>query len=448
MHLILLLLVCCTSKKNIVENNTDVPSWIENFPISQSHYVGIGLADKNKNPVDFIKVAQKNALQNLISQIKVNLSSESYMISMEREYGFKKDVKSIIKVKAEDIIEGYELVGTYTKDNEYWAYYRLNKALYKEIKNKKIQAAIKESKFFLNKAILDTTSLKNKYIYYVSALKVLEPYFSESLTTEFNNKNVNLFNEIITRFRSYINGYELYLSSETINNSLENVPTKINITVEHNKLIAPNIELFSSSESLNIKPISNETDQNGIQIISIENFKTISEFHSIRTDINFNNWLKETNSSDLINEIFEKINGRTLNSTVKAIVPNIFVKSIERHYGIENDHHDLKLEIESALSSLGLKTVSEEKKAALVMTVNSLTEKGNQINGQKMFTSFLKMTIQVKDKKNNTIFSKRIDNIKGIQLSYDKADKDAYLKASKSINNEVIPDFVKSLTGQ
>ena len=82
------------------------------------------------------------------------------------------------------------------------------------------------------------------------------------------------------------------------------------------------------------------------------------------------------------------------------------------------------------------------------MTVNSLTEKGNQINGQKMFTSFLKMTIQVKDKKNNTIFSKRIDNIKGIQLSYDKADKDAYLKASKSINNEVIPDFVKSLTGQ
>ena len=122
----------------IRDSNTDVPSWIENFPISQSHYVGIGLADKNKNPVDFIKVAQKNALQNLISQIKVNLSSESYMISMEREYGFKKDVKSIIKVKAEDIIEGYELVGTYTKDNEYWAYYRLNKALYKEIKNKLI----------------------------------------------------------------------------------------------------------------------------------------------------------------------------------------------------------------------------------------------------------------------------------------------------------------------
>jgi hypothetical protein len=96
----------------------------------------------------------------------------------------------------------------------------------------------------------------------------------------------------------------------------------------------------------------------------------------------------------------------------------------------------------------GLKQQVKKKKATLVMTINSHTEKGNQVDGQKMFTSFLKMTVQVKDEKKQTIFSKRVDNIKGIQLSYDKADKNAYSKASKSINNEIIPAFMKSLLGE
>ena len=56
------------------------------------------------------------------------------MVRMQKELNIKQDINSFIKLKTEDIIEGYEIIDTYTKGNEYWVYYSLNKELYKEIK--------------------------------------------------------------------------------------------------------------------------------------------------------------------------------------------------------------------------------------------------------------------------------------------------------------------------
>ena len=81
------------------------------------------------------------------------------------------------------------------------------------------------------------------------------------------------------------------------------------------------------------------------------------------------------------------------------------------------------------------------------MTINSNTEKGNIINGQKMFTSMLKMNVQVKDINNKVIFSSTINDIKGLQLSFDKSDQNAYQKASKELNDKIIPNFINILTG-
>ena len=160
--LILIFLNSCSTQKKIADKTEILPLWIKEFPISQTYYIGIGVADKKLNPTDFIKVAQKNALQNLISQIKVSISSQSFLLKMERDLDFKQDIKSVIEIKADDVIEGYELVNSFTNNNEYWVYYRLNKSLYKEIKIAKTKEAVNESKFFLQKAISNSTSHKNQ----------------------------------------------------------------------------------------------------------------------------------------------------------------------------------------------------------------------------------------------------------------------------------------------
>ena len=78
------------------------------------------------------------------------------------------------------------------------------------------------------------------------------------------------------------------------------------------------------------------------------------------------------------------------------------------------------------------------------MKIVANTEKGRTINGQKMFTSFLDLTVQVKDNNNLIVFSDQLSKIKGIQLDFDLANSDAYKQATKELENFVIPDFVDS----
>jgi phosphoribosylformylglycinamidine (FGAM) synthase PurS component len=56
------------------------------------------------------------------------------------------------------------------------------------------------------------------------------------------------------------------------------------------------------------------------------------------------------------------------------------------------------------------------------------------------------MSIGVKDLSSRSIFSKNIDQIKGIQLDFNKADKNAYQQGVKEIKNKLIPEFINSLT--
>ena len=83
--LLSLFIISCQSSKQTTELDAGIPAWVKEYPVSDSHYIGIGIADRSTHPQDYIQVAQQNALQNLSSQIKVNIS-----------FGDLKDYKSSI----------------------------------------------------------------------------------------------------------------------------------------------------------------------------------------------------------------------------------------------------------------------------------------------------------------------------------------------------------------
>ena len=440
-------IISCQSSKQTTELDNGIPAWVKEYPVSDSHYIGIGIADRSTHPQDYIQVAQQNALQNLSSQIKVNISSQSILLEMEREYEFKQDFKSNLEMKSEDIIEGYELVSTYTRDNEYWVYYRLNKNTYRETRANNIKKASDESKIYLKKALDNNTNPKDKYTYYVQALNVLEPYLNESILTDFNNEKVNLMIEILSNFRTYINSFQIdNLNKDNkvmLGGNINNIP----ISVEYNKNRIANIPLIATSKTLELLNITEKTNQNGVFETSIKNIKNIEPIQKIEVNIDFQKWLNETTSSDFIKKIFENIKGHQLDIPIYINIPKIYILTNEKHFGINKGKDNLKFAAESKLHSFGLNTVTNKKDAQLIMTISSNTEKGNIINGQKMFTSMLKMNVQVKDVNNKVIFSSTINDIKGLQLSFDKADQNAYQKASKELNDKIIPNFINNLIG-
>ena len=91
--LICIIIISCQSSKLTTELDDGAPSWVKEYPVSDSHYIGIGIADRNSHPQDYIQVAQQNALQNLSSQIKVNISSQSVFLQMDREYSYEEAIQ-------------------------------------------------------------------------------------------------------------------------------------------------------------------------------------------------------------------------------------------------------------------------------------------------------------------------------------------------------------------
>jgi hypothetical protein len=441
-----LFLFSCNSPKEVANSMDGIPEWVKEYPVSETHYTGIGIADRSTHPLDYIKIAQQNALQNLMSQIKVTISSQSVFLQMERESGYEEDFKSNIEVKAKEILEGYELVSTYTQSNEYWVYYQLSKQKYHETRNARIQEAIEESKYFLNKAVLYSTPYKDKYIYYVQAMAKLEPYLSEPLLTEFDRENVYLGSEIIARFRSYVDDYQLYCVSKKISAMIGNTVSKIDLAVEYDGNRLSNIPLMAVSADLELKDISKNTNENGVFTTSVPKIKSTQAVQKIEAGINFQDWLDEGTKSEFIQKLFKSVKTHQITIPIYVYTPTVFVSSEEKHFNIDKKESELRFAAESALTKMGFTPVGNKKEAQLIMNISADTQKGREVKNQKMFTAFLNMSVQVKDLQGRIVFSDNITKLKGIQLDFNLADLNAYQLAKEEISNSIIADFVDSFT--
>ena len=126
----------------------------------------------------------------------------------------------------------------------------------------------------------------------------------------------------------------------------------------------------------------------------------------------------------------------------------IYVKSKEKYFGSLYRSQDLKFAAETALNKLGFSPTGKKDEAELFMQIEANTEKGRTQTNQKMFTAFLNMSIQVKDKNEMIVYSEQLNKLKGIQLSFEQANTSAYEKAQEELNKSIIPNFVNSFIYQ
>lgn len=159
-----------------------VPNWVSSRPPGGFKYIGIGVADKMRS-TDYQMDAKKNALYDLASEIKVDISTNSVLHSVSSNNTFDQSFNSLIKLSNSDNIEGYTLVDTYENDKQYWAYYELDKAEYAKRKAQKKQNIITKASNLIALSFVDeknknfSASLKKR----IQAFGVLNPYLNEEI---------------------------------------------------------------------------------------------------------------------------------------------------------------------------------------------------------------------------------------------------------------------------
>ncbi|MCE3259990.1 MAG: hypothetical protein K0S12_1631, partial [Bacteroidetes bacterium] len=181
----------CKSKQEMaavpVSAAPKAPLWVSARPNNGFKYVGIGFADKSKSSSYQIE-AKKNALYDLASEIKVDISSNSVLYTVQNNNNFNENFNSLIKLSNSDNIEGYQQIDSYENDKQYWVYYQLDKQEYANLKAQKKQQTVTKASNLIASSFIDETNqdfsscLKKR----IQAFGVLTPYLSEEINFDSN----------------------------------------------------------------------------------------------------------------------------------------------------------------------------------------------------------------------------------------------------------------------
>ncbi len=115
-------------------------------------------------------------------------------------------------------MEGYEWVGTWEDQNNYWVYYRLSKTDYQQrMAEKREKEAILSVDFF-QKAISsrDSKDLKPTLVMLIKALEPINPYFGEAITATIGEKQIFLGNEIIQQITGILNSISFECPNQVV----------------------------------------------------------------------------------------------------------------------------------------------------------------------------------------------------------------------------------------
>jgi hypothetical protein len=182
--LILTISACKSRKATVVTEapmEIKVPVWVSSRPNNGFKYIGVGFAEKKGG--NYQMEAKKNALYDLASEIKVDISSNSVLYTVQNNNNFNENFNSLIKLSNSDNIEGYNLVDSYENEKQYWVYYQLDKQEYANLKAQKKQQILTKASNLITASFYDeknkdfSSSLKKR----IQAFGILTPYLSEEI---------------------------------------------------------------------------------------------------------------------------------------------------------------------------------------------------------------------------------------------------------------------------
>ena len=425
------------SQQQPVAVEMKVPIWVSSRPHSGLKYVGIGFGDKSKGG-NYQLEAKKNALYDLASEIKVDISSNSVLYTVQNNNSFNENFNSLIKLSNSDNIEGYEQVDSYENEKQYWVYYQLDKQEYANRKAQKKQQTISKAANLISASFYDeknkdfSSSLKKR----IQAFGVLAPYLSEEINFDPAQsggvKNVFDLTGIIQQQLQSIRIAEQ-----------KQVPVLKPYQVSYQPLVY-RLELSSKSALQNFPFVVRSEDEKvsigeksatgagGEMQVKINSVEPVSGnvFFSLSPDIST---LMGTDSVGIAGVVILRQFIQTPALKVQASVNNIalYVNSVEKNFGKPTGLDAIESFIKQRFQGQEIRLVDDPKEADYI--IESVAETKEDISSEILEKTYriklasLQINLQLKNRSTNEILYKtQVNELYGYANTAEKAGLNAY----------------------
>ena len=449
LYIIVLILASCSPKVQTPDPESLKPSWLKASPNQNGYYTGIGHSTKTGSN-NYVQAAKKSALDDLVSEIKVNVSSTSILNQSEVGRKLTEQYEQIIKTTAADEIEEFELVDSWEDANNYWVYYRLSVARYRQIKEEqKRNATILSTDFLLKGKEEDKRGNRLQALsYYFQALRSVEKYLGEAIPVAFEGREILLGNEIYASLQRGLNNIEIHVqpTSIKVNRRVSNSAHPVVAAAKYVDSGAPATGLPLKASfvkgSGDVFPAYKTDDKGEVRIlISKIGSKELEQTVGVSIDIQA---LSGTSETPIYTLVVDMLNVPGDNVALGVERPIVYLTSDERSFGLDKQHDQIANRLKNLLVNNGFEFTESRNAADLWCDIQSDAEKGS-VTGS-IYVTYLTSVIKVLAvKEGREIYATTLDRVKGYGLDYDKSSTDAYNKAIEALEKEKIDELLNTV---
>ena len=424
------------------------PGWVQKRPVSQAYYIGIAVASKTGDSKNYIQIAKDAALNDLASQIQVNIAGDLMQKIVEKSGLVQDEFVRQIQTSTRAELEGFELVDTYETDNAYWVYYRLSKELYAQQKLAKLHKAASLSLDLFKKAreYENSGSIAKALQFYFQAFAPIETFLAEPLEVDFDGKKIYLTNEIYSSIQNLLANIQLIAKSNQIPAKIGKPLTEpLGLTATFKspsglKSAAYNLPIDFSLLKGDADIVGQaRTDTNGLATSIVSKIKAMDKIQIINAALDLKAMINYAEASTIMQSLVSSFAPPGTKFVLYVSGPSVYVSSREIHDGQSLAILAVEPALKSGLADKGFTFTDKLSEADIAIDIKAESRDGSEIM-QGMYSSFVDMTIAVTDMTSGEeVYKKSFQKIKGIDLSYDKAGLKAFKAAGDIAANEAVP---------
>lgn len=425
------------------------PAWLTAKPIQQGYFVGIGHGAKDGSN-NYIQSAKKSALEDLVSEIKVNISSTSVLSQIDVNKEFQERYEQIIQTTAADEIEEFEQVEAWEDDKNYWVYYRLSKQRYKEIKDEQKRNAVSLGLDFFSKAKQAERNSEPVLAlgFYYQGFRSIEKYLDEPIRLDFEGREILLTNEIIASMQLLLDKMELSLDPQELllNRRLAQAELSViaRATFKGSQNAIAGLPLTASFEkgSGDIFP-NYKTNEDGRSKILLTKISSRDIEQTVAVKVDMMSFAGQ-GSSEVYPLIAKKMVVPKVILLMRVQRPIVYISSVEKSLGQDKPNQQITNKIKNYLANSGFEFTDDKTKAELLLDINANSEKG-AVSGS-IYITYVTAVIRVATaRENKEIYATTLDRVKGFSLDYERSSQEAYNKSIETLEKEKLPELLNTI---
>lgn len=437
----------CKGGEKAASVSKNAPEWVTQKPVSSSYYIGIGSASKNLNPDNYIQAAKQNALNDLASEIKVTIKSNSILYSLERRGSFDEDYLSTTKLNSTLNLSGFELVDNYTDDDNYYVYYRLSKSEYAAQEARKRDEAANKAANYIGMARKNKQegAYKSALNNYLQALLAVNEYLGEALQVNTGSGSEYISTTLIAELTDLFEQISFTIPEDALVFDFLNreEPAGLYVVNKKGKALS-GVPFKIKKEGAFARPVITSSNSTGFIQLSAADLEITRTSGNLSFNLQKEEMLSEAMKKEKLVEVFLE-NFPDVQKVVpfKVAYPSLFFVSKEKNQGELMGMKYLQNALTQGATENGFPVTTAANRAEVVVEIDTDTQNGGV--AYDLYTSILngKITFLDQDTK-EPLYVYPIQNMKGAGLNYETAGVKAYERASEKLKQDVLQNFLKS----